>query len=71
MECRDCARWDSEARKCRDEKVNPHSWEVAVSVSQVLGLRSICVFNDFRERLVNSRKPIAKQTASTSNQFAR
>jgi hypothetical protein len=60
MECRDCARWDGEARKCLDSKVNPHNWEIAVSVSQVLGLRSICIFNDYRERLVNSRKPIEK-----------
>lgn len=60
MECRDCARWDSENRKCLDGKLNPHGWEVAVSVAQVFGLRSICVFNDYRERLVNSRKPPEK-----------
>jgi hypothetical protein len=29
---------------------------MAVSVSQVLGLRSICTFNDFRERLVSCHK---------------
>ena len=61
MECRDCARWDDERRKCRDGKVNPHRWDVAVSVSQVLGLRSICMFNDYRERLVNCRKPRDEQ----------
>jgi hypothetical protein len=58
MECRDCARWDAEERKCLDSKVNPHNWENAVVVAQVIGLRSICVFNDYRERLVNCRKPI-------------
>ena len=60
MDCRDCARFDEEARKCLDNKVNPHSWEIAVTVSQVLGLRSICVFNDYREKLVRSRTPATK-----------
>lgn len=55
MHCRDCARYDSEAERCRDSKVNPESWEIAVTVSQVMGLRSICVFNDYRERLIASR----------------
>lgn len=58
MECRDCARWDREERKCLDSKVNPHNWEAAVSVSQVFGVRSICMFNDYRERLILCRKPI-------------
>jgi hypothetical protein len=56
--CRDCARFDLEAEKCLDGKVNPPSWETAVTVSQVLGLRSICMFNDHRERLVRARKPL-------------
>lgn len=56
MHCRDCARYDSESKRCKDSKVNPPNWETAVSVSQVLGLRSICVFNDYRERLVRCRK---------------
>jgi hypothetical protein len=54
--CRDCHRYDPENRKCLDGKVNPPSWETAVNVSQVLGLRSICAFNDHRERLINCRK---------------
>lgn len=58
MECRDCTRWNAEDRKCLDEKVNPHNWEAAVSVCQMFGLRSICTFNDYRERLVHCRKPI-------------
>ncbi|AIE83555.1 hypothetical protein OP10G_0187 [Fimbriimonas ginsengisoli Gsoil 348] len=37
--------------------MNPASWETAVTVAQVLGLRSICTFNDYRERLVASRRP--------------
>ena len=55
MYCRDCARYDLEAKRCKDEKVNPQDWETAVTVAQVLGLRSICVFNDYRERLVRAR----------------
>ena len=55
MYCRDCARYDLENKRCRDSKVNPQDWETAVTVAQVLGLRSICVFNDHRERLVRAR----------------
>ncbi|MEZ0326464.1 MAG: hypothetical protein ACAH95_11210 [Fimbriimonas sp.] len=61
--CRDCARYDLEAEKCLDGKVNPPSWEIAVTVSQVLGLRSICVFNDHRERLVRARTPVNQSEA--------
>lgn len=57
MYCRDCARWDEEAKRCNDGKVNPQRWEVAVSVANVLGVRSICIFNDYRERLIRSRSP--------------
>lgn len=60
MYCQDCARYDAEAKKCLDGKVNPQSWEIAVTVSQVVGLRSICVFNDYRERLLRSREPVAR-----------
>ncbi len=55
MYCRDCNRWNSEDSKCLDGKVNPHNWETAVSVVQVLGIRSVCPFNDFRERLIACR----------------
>ncbi len=57
MDCRDCARYDKEAAKCRDGKVNPQRYEHALSVAQVMGLRSICVFNDHRERIVGVRHP--------------
>ncbi len=60
MYCQDCPIYDKESRKCRDGKVNPQSWGQAVDVSQVLGLRSICVFNDYRERLVQCRKPLGE-----------
>jgi hypothetical protein len=55
MDCRDCHLWNKEERRCMDGKVNPPRYETAVSVVQVLGLRSICPFNDFRERLIAAR----------------
>lgn len=55
MRCRDCARYDAEADKCRDEKVNPEDWGSAIIVANVMGVRAICMFNDHRERLVLSR----------------
>jgi hypothetical protein len=55
MHCRDCSRFDPELRKCRDQKVNPITWAEAVDVANVMGLRSICMFNDHREKLVVSR----------------
>jgi hypothetical protein len=61
MLCRDCARYDLENKRCLDAKVNPQDWETAVTVAQVFGLRSICVFNDYRERLVRARGLDAQQ----------
>lgn len=55
MRCRDCARYDLENHRCRDAKVNPPTWESTIDVANVIGIRSICAFNDFRERLVKSR----------------
>ncbi len=60
MTCRDCPRYDMDAERCRDGKVNPLEWETAVSVSQVLGLRSICSFNRHRERLIAARAPLGR-----------
>jgi hypothetical protein len=56
MLCRDCVRFDAESERCLDRKVNPQRWETAVNVAQVIGLRSICVFNEHRERLIACRK---------------
>lgn len=53
MECRDCARYVDE--RCEDRKLNPLRWEQAVNVANVYGIRSICMFNDHRERLVKAR----------------
>jgi hypothetical protein len=54
--CRDCPRFDQENERCLDQKVNPQRREQAVEVANILGLRAICVFNDFRETLVQARK---------------
>jgi hypothetical protein len=53
--CRDCPRWDDEKSRCQDGKVNPQKYSMAVDVANVLGVRSICVFNDYRERLIRGR----------------
>ncbi|HWD39800.1 MAG TPA: hypothetical protein VG944_13200 [Fimbriimonas sp.] len=60
MYCRDCPRYDQENKRCLDGKLNPEKWDLAVSVAQVFGLRSICTFNDHRERLVKSREPLTQ-----------
>lgn len=55
MDCRDCSRYDPDARTCRDGKVNPSRYESAVHVAGVMGIRAICLLNDHRERLLQSR----------------
>ncbi|MCC6687129.1 MAG: hypothetical protein IT205_09085 [Fimbriimonadaceae bacterium] len=35
--------------------MNPQSWSMAVEVANVMGIRSICAFNDHRQKLVDSR----------------
>jgi hypothetical protein len=55
MRCRDCHRFDQETETCRDSKLNPARWEEAVEVGQIYGIRSICTFNDYRERLIAAR----------------
>lgn len=52
MRCDDCPRHDSVRKICRDGKLNPHSWESAVEVAQHLGVRALCVMNDFREEII-------------------
>ncbi|BBO23111.1 MAG: hypothetical protein QY327_08230 [Fimbriimonadaceae bacterium] len=64
MYCEDCALWDSEAAKCKNGKLNPADWGGAVSVANVYGLRAICVFNDFRERLILSRAATCGESAA-------
>ena len=52
MDCRDCSLYEPERDGCRSGKLNPHTKENAVEVVQLLGLRALCVFNDFREPLI-------------------
>ncbi|RMG24163.1 MAG: hypothetical protein D6724_06740 [Armatimonadetes bacterium] len=59
MLCRDCHRYDAEEGVCRDGKLNPESFADAVEVAQVFGPRAICVFNDYRERVLDIRKGAA------------
>ncbi len=61
MDCRDCPRYDNAHTRCKDGKVNPHTYEQSFSVAQFMGLRSLCVFNDYRERLLQSRKPVGQR----------
>lgn len=61
MFCRDCPRHDEEKQVCRDGKINPHSWERAVEASQVFGIRSLCPFSEYRERLVKAREIAARE----------
>jgi hypothetical protein len=55
MRCQDCVRFDSSTESCKDQKLNPPNWETAVSVAQTHGARSICIFNDYRERIIHNR----------------
>lgn len=56
MHCRDCPRFNNEVNKCQDGKLNPLGWENAVEVAQIYGIRSICAYNDFRERLLDAQR---------------
>jgi hypothetical protein len=55
MDCRDCPRYDQEARKCRDGKLNPRRYSDAIEVANVWGVRAICAYNDHRPRIVSVR----------------
>ncbi|MCX6340878.1 MAG: hypothetical protein NTU72_00690 [Fimbriimonadales bacterium] len=54
MKCKDCVRFDGENNRCKDHKINPLNWETSVTVAQIQGIRSICVFNVYRERLIET-----------------
>jgi len=55
MDCKDCPRFDPDDEKCRDQKLNPHRWDQAVDVANMMGVRAICMFNDHREKLLEGR----------------
>jgi hypothetical protein len=62
MDCRDCPRYNTDERKCRDGKVNPQKWSMAVEIANVLGVRAVCPLNDHRERLIRCRTRNVKTT---------
>lgn len=66
MDCRDCVRFDFESFRCRDGKVNPDSWVRTVETANIHGVRAICTFNDWREKLVNSRTQIIRPTRKSA-----
>lgn len=66
LQCEDCARYDAEQGRCRDGKVNPQRWDQAVDVANLLGVRAICMFNDHREKLVESRVPMTPDMKRTT-----
>jgi len=55
VDCRDCARFDEANARCKDGKVNPHSFDSTFTTAQTIGIRAICVFNEYRERIVATR----------------
>ncbi len=55
MFCKDCARFNEETEQCRDGKLNPRTWGDAIEVANHIGVRAICMFNDHRELLVDTR----------------
>lgn len=64
MHCQDCPRYDPDTQSCKDSKLNPMRWDQAVEIANVFGVRAVCLFNDHRERLVDTRRlvPIRQQT---------
>ncbi|MCW5936553.1 MAG: hypothetical protein KIT11_04520 [Fimbriimonadaceae bacterium] len=43
--------------------MNPGRWDQAVDVANLMGIRSICMFNVHRERLVSGRFGLLNLTA--------
>jgi len=69
--CRDCARYDPEASKCRDGKVNPGHYETALNIARLMGIRAICVFCDHRERLVANIHDGSMRSGSQARKLGR
>lgn len=69
MTCQDCPRHDPETRRCLDGKINPHRWERAVDVVNLFGVRALCPFSDFRERLAKSRLRQCRVSTGSDNKI--
>ena len=51
MTCWNCPRYDRAAFRCRDGKTNPRKKADTVLVAELLGLRSLCHYNLYRDAL--------------------
>ncbi|HLH79280.1 MAG TPA: hypothetical protein VKV29_03255 [Chthonomonas sp.] len=49
--CWRCRRYDRTQRLCRDGKANPRRKIDAVTLVELLGVRSLCIHNPYRETL--------------------
>lgn len=52
MSCWNCPRYSRAERSCGDGKANPKSKADSVMVAELLGIRALCHYNPFRDRLV-------------------
>ena len=62
MYCQDCPRYDPDAGRCRDGKLNPARYSDAVETANVFGVRAICMYNDHRQRLIQTRTATSTPT---------
>lgn len=53
--CQRCRLYDRQARRCRIGKVNPHTKLYTYEVVKVLGVRALCGFNLYRDRMVSAK----------------
>lgn len=51
--CSRCRLYDSVRRCCTISKVNPRTRLDTYETAQVLGVRAVCPFNPYRERMVS------------------
>lgn len=50
--CRQCCAYDREERRCRVGKTNPPRKHEALTVAELLGVRTLCIHNPYREPLI-------------------
>ena len=52
MSCWNCARYSRTDRRCREGKANPKRKSDSIKVAELLGVRTLCHYNPYREHLV-------------------
>lgn len=52
MSCWNCPRYSRTSLSCADGKTNPKTKADSVMVAEMLGIRALCHYNPFRDRLV-------------------